>query len=56
MHLKKKPKNKVIKIRCVEETFYRFREIASKFRDYEEALNVLMDSYKEMKRIRGKIF
>jgi len=49
MHLKKKPKNKVIKIRCV-------REIASRFRDYEEALNVLMDSYKEMKRIRGKIF
>jgi len=56
MHLRRKPKDKVIKIRCVENTYYRFRSIAALFRDYEETLNHLMDAYEKVKPRRGKIF
>jgi len=56
MHLKKTQKDKIIKIRCRAETFYRFKEIAARYKDYEETLIVLMDTYSEMKRIKGKIF
>jgi len=54
MYVRGRPKTKILKIRCSEETYIRFRKIAAEFKDYEEALNVLMDNYKE-RRIKGII-